>query len=72
MSKCRLFICLIEKGFFAVSEKCLDFCQVNSVCELTHVHVDISFLQKGVSVHVHVQCHVILGVTKSRVVYQKM
>ena len=29
MSKCRLFRCSNEKGFFAVSEKCLDFCQVN-------------------------------------------
>ena len=28
MSKCRLFRCSNEKGFFAVSEKCLDFCQV--------------------------------------------
>ena len=28
LNKCRLFRCSNEKGFFAVSEKCLDFCQV--------------------------------------------
>ena len=31
MSKCRLFRCSNEKGFFAVSEKCLDFCQVGNL-----------------------------------------
>ncbi len=32
----RLFRCSNERGFFAVSEKCIDFCQVHNISECTN------------------------------------
>lgn len=33
MQYTRLFRCSNEKGYFVVSEKCSDFCQVSSHCK---------------------------------------